>query len=109
MLHSDIRYLFDYDRWATNLVFDAASGIDETTWAAPNAIGERGLGGILVHALGAHQRWRHALSGGSEPFPTPEDEPLPAIEDVRSASRCGRPSPTSSTTAPSTAPRPPRS
>jgi uncharacterized damage-inducible protein DinB len=85
MLHSDIRYLFDYDRWATKLVFDAAAGIDETTWAAPNAIGDRGLGGILVHALGAHQRWRHALSGGSEPFPAPEEEPLPAIDEVRSA------------------------
>jgi uncharacterized damage-inducible protein DinB len=85
MLQSDIRYLFDYDRWATHLVVDAAIGIDETTWAAPNAIGERGLGGILVHALGAHQRWRHGLSGGSDPFPAPEEEPLPTVEALRAA------------------------
>ena len=52
---SDIRYLFAFDRWATRRVLAATVGIDETTWSAPNPIGERGLGGILVHALGAHQ------------------------------------------------------
>ncbi len=88
MLHSDIRYLFDYDRWATNLVFDAAAGIDEATWAAPNAIGERGLGGILVHALGAHQRWRHGLSGGSEPLPDAGGRA--AARPSRSCARPGR-------------------
>jgi uncharacterized damage-inducible protein DinB len=82
---SDIRYLFAYDRWATTKVLDAAVGIDEATWTAPNAIGDRGLAGILVHALGAHQRWRHGLSGATGERPRPERDPLPSVEGLRAA------------------------
>ena len=78
---ADIRFLYDYDRWATRRILDAASGVDDTTWSAPNAIGERGLGGILVHHLGAHQRWRHGLSGSAEE-PRPEKGPLPAPAEL---------------------------
>ena len=60
----DIRYLFAYDRWATQRLLHAAVGVDEETWSAPNAIGERGLGGILVHALGG-------TSAGATGCPTP--------------------------------------
>jgi uncharacterized damage-inducible protein DinB len=73
----DIRFLVAYDRWATRRVLAALPGLDASTWSAPNAIGERGLGGILVHHLGATQRWRHGLSGSSL-SPRPEREPLPA-------------------------------
>jgi uncharacterized damage-inducible protein DinB len=73
----DIRYLFAYDRWATQRLLNAAVGVDEETWSAPNAIGDRGLGGILVHALGAHQRWRNGLAD-SGLTPRPENEPLPS-------------------------------
>jgi uncharacterized damage-inducible protein DinB len=85
MLLSDVRYLFGYDRWATRKVLDASLGIDETTWSAPNAIGERGLGGILVHALGAHQRWRHGLTGAAGPAPEPEAGTLPTVQALRAA------------------------
>ena len=77
----DIRFLFEYDRWATQRILDAAAGVDETTWSAPNAIGDRGLGGILIHHLGAHQRWRHGLSG-SEDSPRPEHGPLPSPTEL---------------------------
>ena len=73
----DIRYLFAYDRWATQRLLNAAVGVDEATWSAPNAIGERGLGGILIHALGAHQRWRNGLADTGL-TPRPEKEPLPS-------------------------------
>jgi uncharacterized damage-inducible protein DinB len=79
---ADVRFLFDYDRWATRRVLEATVGVDEATWAAENAIDKRGLGGILVHQLGAHQRWRHGLSGSPEE-PRPEREPLPTIADLR--------------------------
>ena len=85
MRSSDIAYLFAYDRWATTRVLDAAVGIDEATWSEPNAIGDRGLGGILVHALGASQRWRHGLSGAPGEAPRPEDGALPSVDALRAA------------------------
>ena len=80
---ADIRSLFGYDRWATGRVLTAADGVDESTWSAPNAIGDRGLAGILVHQLGAHQRWRHGLTGAPGEAPRPEDAPLPGLPSLR--------------------------
>jgi uncharacterized damage-inducible protein DinB len=82
MQPSEIRFLFEYDAWSTRRILDAAVGIDDETWSAPNAIDERGLGAILVHQLGAHQRWRHAISQSSGD-PHPEDEPLPTLAELR--------------------------
>ena len=79
---SEIRFLFEYDRWSTRRVLDAAVGIDDATWSASNIIDERGLGAILVHQLGAHQRWRHGISQ-SPGEPHPEDEPLPSLAELR--------------------------
>lgn len=73
---SDIRFLFAYDRWATRRVLNTAGAASPEQWSHPSAIGERGLGGILVHALGAHQRWRVGWQGLSD-RPRPELEPLP--------------------------------
>lgn len=81
----DIRFLFAFDRWATTKVLDAADGVDATTWAARNIVDERGLGGILVHHLGASQRWRHGLTGATGEMPRPEDEPLPDPASLRAA------------------------
>ena len=74
---SDVRFLFAYDRWATRRVLNAAASVAAEDWSRPNAIGERGLGGILVHALGAHQRWRVGWQGLSD-RPRPELEALPS-------------------------------
>jgi len=72
----DIRYLFAYDRWATRKILSALDGVDASAWGATGVIGELGLGEILIHQLGAHQRWRNALAQtGLDP--RPEDEPLP--------------------------------
>ncbi len=84
MQHADIRYLFAYDRWATEKVLDATVGVDERTWSATNAIDARGLGGILVHHLGATQRWRNGLAETGL-TPRPEREPLPTIEALRAS------------------------
>ena len=61
MQAADIRFLFAYDRWATNQVLTVLDGLDPTVWSRPNDVGERGLGSILVHHLGASQRWRIGL------------------------------------------------
>lgn len=84
MRMDDIRYLFAYDRWATAKILDRIEGIDDETWSATGVFDERGLGGILVHHLGATQRWRHGLleDGLS---PRPEREPLPSPAAIGAA------------------------
>jgi len=78
----DVRYLFEYDRWATTRVLDALDGVSDEVWARTNEIGEMGLGGILVHQLGATQRWRHAIEQTGEQ-PAPEEEPLLSVDELR--------------------------
>ena len=80
----DIRFLFDYDRWATGKILEQIDDIDETTWSATGVFDERGLGGILVHHLGATQRWRHGLMEDGL-RPRPEKEPLPTPAGLRAA------------------------
>jgi uncharacterized damage-inducible protein DinB len=79
---AEIRDLFAYDRWATERLLRTLDGIDEPTWSTPGVIDERGLGGILVHMLGAFQRWRHGLADDGEE-PRPEREPLLSAEGLR--------------------------
>ena len=81
---ADVRYLFEYDRWATRRVLGVIDGLPEAVWGATGVIGDRGLGAILVHQLGAHQRWRLGLAG-SEEAPRPEREPLPSPADLAGA------------------------
>jgi uncharacterized damage-inducible protein DinB len=84
MQAADIRFLFAYDRWATKQVLTVLDGLDSTVWSRPNDVGERGLGSILVHHLGASQRWRIGLqTQGTDDEPEPELEPLPTIDELR--------------------------
>jgi uncharacterized damage-inducible protein DinB len=85
MQPDDIRFLFAFDRWATTKILDAAIGADPATWSATNIVDERGLGGILVHHLGASQRWRHGLTNAPGDAPEPEREPLPDLATLRVA------------------------
>jgi uncharacterized damage-inducible protein DinB len=80
----DIRFLFDFDRWATARILATLDGIDEGTWTATQVVDERGLGGILVHHLGASQRWRHGLLEDGITA-SPEKEPLPSPAGLRAA------------------------
>ena len=80
----DIRYLFGYDRYATEKVLDACNDVDPAVWKRANVLGERGIGGVLVHQLGSTQRWRIGLrSGWAEEGLRPEDEPLLSVEALR--------------------------
>jgi uncharacterized damage-inducible protein DinB len=80
----EVRLLFAYDRWATRRVLAALDGLDLTVWTGPNAIGDRSLGSVFIHHLGASQRWRVGLqTQGSSEGPEPEREPLPTIDELR--------------------------
>jgi uncharacterized damage-inducible protein DinB len=78
----ELRDLFAYDRWARERLFRALDGIDERTWTRAEVIDERGLGGILVHMLGAYQRWLHGLLEDGTRH-SPEREPLPSPVELR--------------------------
>jgi uncharacterized damage-inducible protein DinB len=77
----EIRRLFAYDRWATARILASLDGIDEPTWSSVEVIDERGLGGILVHMLGAYQRWLHGLMEDGTNH-VPEREPLPTPAEL---------------------------
>jgi uncharacterized damage-inducible protein DinB len=78
----EVRWLFAYDRWATRRVLDVVDGLDPAVWTRSNAVGDRCLGDILVHHLGASQRWRHSFQQTGEE-PEPELEPLPTTDELR--------------------------
>jgi uncharacterized damage-inducible protein DinB len=85
MQADDIRFLYAYDRWATRRVLAVLDGLDPAVWTRTNVVGERGLGAILVHHLGASQRWRMQFQaeGDAEQAGDLEDEPLPTSEQLR--------------------------
>jgi uncharacterized damage-inducible protein DinB len=83
MQADEIRALFAYDRWATRRVLAQLDGLSPQAWARPSVVGDRGLGDILVHHLGASQRWRIGLaSRGTEDGPSPEREPTPPADEL---------------------------
>ncbi len=82
MQPDEIRFLFGYDRWATRRVLAVLDGLDPAVWNRTDVVGERGLGEILVHHLGASHRWRHSFQETGE-SPEPELDPLPTIDRFR--------------------------
>jgi uncharacterized damage-inducible protein DinB len=76
-----LRWLNGYERWATARLMAAAEGLDGEAWAGGRTVGTRALGPILVHVLGAHQRWRAFWEGRSDE-PRPEAGDLPAARSL---------------------------
>ncbi len=80
-----IRFLFDYDAWATRRVLEAAQGLEGDDWAGAPEVGERNLADILTHVLGANMRWRHAWQGLPGDGPRPERGPRLSPAELRAA------------------------
>jgi uncharacterized damage-inducible protein DinB len=81
MRADDVRFLFDYDRWATMRVLDAWERLDSSSATGP--IGDRDLAAILVHTLGAAERWRAAFAGESSPGSRERRPGLPTPAELR--------------------------
>ena len=80
----ELRWLYDYDRWATGRILALLDDLPAEAWAGPNRIGDRSLGEALVHQLGAAQRWRVAIeTQGAGELPAPEREPLLSPAELR--------------------------
>ncbi len=88
---SDVRFLFAFDRWATGKILAVAAMVPFEEWAESNRIDRRGLGGILTHALGAHERWRagwQELASGASEIESPgrrEAGLLPSVAELTDA------------------------
>ncbi|HVM30370.1 MAG TPA: DinB family protein [Candidatus Limnocylindrales bacterium] len=82
MQTAEIRFLYAYDRWATRRILDVLDGIAGEVWTNGGIVGDRGLGDILVHQLGAAQRWRNGFQDTGQ-SPAPERDPLPSVEELR--------------------------
>lgn len=82
MTPDDVRFLYAYDRWATERVLNALDGIGDHLWTDSSPVGDRRLGAILVHQLGAAQRWRNSFQQ-SDDMPRPEREPLITVDELR--------------------------
>jgi uncharacterized damage-inducible protein DinB len=85
MRPSEILFLYEYDRWATGQILDASLALSADTWSEDSVIGERGMGGILVHALGVHERWRSGFEGHRPALAIRENDPLITSEELREA------------------------
>ena len=84
MKADEIRWLFDYDRWATRRVLSVLGSLDPAVWTRTQVVGDRSLGDIMVHHLGGSQRWRVSFqTEGDDEGPAPEDGPLPTIDELR--------------------------
>jgi uncharacterized damage-inducible protein DinB len=84
MQADDVRWLFAYDRWATRRVLNVLDGLNPDVWTRPHVVGDRGLGGILVHHLGASMRWRVSFeTQGEDEGRHLEHEPMPTIDELR--------------------------
>ncbi|HEY7024009.1 MAG TPA: DinB family protein [Candidatus Limnocylindrales bacterium] len=82
MTPDDVRFLYAYDKWATQRVLNVLDGVSNDVWSNSSPVGERRLGAILVHQLGAAQRWREAFMQTGETS-RPEREPLLSVDELR--------------------------
>src|SRR5687767_5242393 len=81
MQADEIRFMFAYDRWATRRVLSVLDGLDPTVWTRTHIVGERGLGAILVHHLGA-------CSAGATDSRKPVSPPSPNASRCRRSTSC---------------------
>jgi uncharacterized damage-inducible protein DinB len=82
MQADDVRFLLGYDEWATRRLLAVTEGLDPAVWTRTHVVDERGMGGILVHQLGALMRWRHRLARLEGELPRPERDPLPTRREL---------------------------
>jgi uncharacterized damage-inducible protein DinB len=57
MLADTLRTYYDYGRWATARVLDAADNLTPEQLLAPGVAGQRSIRDTLVHMVAGHMRW----------------------------------------------------
>jgi uncharacterized damage-inducible protein DinB len=82
MDRTDLADLFDYDRWATQRLLDAAAGIDSDAYARNLGFGFGGLRGTLVHLYASQRLWLSRWKGNSPKTSIGEDQ-VPTLDALR--------------------------
>ncbi len=67
MLADAMRTFYDYNRWATERIFDTAAGLDEEQLDAPGIAGQRSIRATLLHLIEVHKGWLSWWDGSLPP------------------------------------------
>ena len=83
MRQSELVFLYEYSRWATQRILDAAEGIADGEFCAPYAPQFESLRSILVHTYGAEWIWRRRCEDGVSPAAMPAAEEFAGFAALR--------------------------
>ena len=79
---SEIQTMFDYDRWATGRILQAAGALTPEEFAAPSPLGGPGVRDTLIHLVDAMLGWRLRWEGQADEDLQPDQfESLAAVSD----------------------------
>jgi len=78
----ELRRLFDYNRWATLRLLEAAQGLSSEELTRDHGSSFPSVLATLVHALGAEWVWLERWKGAS-PTSFPDASALASVDDVR--------------------------
>lgn len=67
MLTEVLRALYDYNRWATETVLNAAERLTPEQWLEPGIAGQGSVRDTLVHLVSAQNRWLAWWDGSHSP------------------------------------------
>ena len=82
MTTNDIRYLFDYTRWANHLILDAAEEIKVEEQLFDRGVSHQSIHGTLLHMLFAEWVWLNRWQGNS-PDNALNAEDYPDLASIR--------------------------
>jgi uncharacterized damage-inducible protein DinB len=79
----DIQFLYDYNRWANQLILTTAAQLTPEQFIQPTAFSFGSLRGTLIHTLDAENMWRHLCQTSLVIDPRLEEtEPFPTLESI---------------------------
>ena len=83
MNRSDIQFLFEYNRWANQLMLTTAAKLTPEQFTQPTAFSFGSVRGTLIHILDAENMWRHLCQTSRVIDPRLEEtEPFPTLETI---------------------------
>jgi len=83
MNRSDIQFLFEYNRWANQLMLATAAQLTPEQFTQPTTFSFGSVRGTLIHILDAENMWRHLCQTSCVIDPRlTESEPFPTLDSI---------------------------